>query len=194
VTEALPTQAIPRRRSSLRPTWVDMVRSLVLIAAIVAGLVLLVPRPQRVEQPPVDVASAATAATRILGFEVSVPRDVPATWVPTSAGVLDSSEGVRAWAISYRTPSGYAGLRQAANPNPGWEAVMVAEGEPGSSLVISGTDWLHRDRPEKGTTNLVHRAPGLTTITSSLGSVDDAARLAAALDTAAIDASAAVSE
>lgn len=166
-----------------------MVRSLAVIAAIVAGLVLLVPRPQQVQQPPVDVASAASAATRILGFEVSVPRGVPDTWQPTSAGVLDGSAGVRAWAISYRTPSGYAGLRQAADPNPGWEAVMVAEGEPGSTEVIAGVAWLHRDRPDKGTTNLVRRAPGLTTITSSLGSVDDAARLAAA-----VDADAAVSE
>jgi hypothetical protein len=185
VTEALPTQVVPRRRSSLRATWVDMVRSLVVIVAIVAGLVLLVPRPQRVEQPPADVASAASAAATTLGFRVSVPRGLPETWVPTSAGVLDGSEGVRAWAITYRTPSGYAGLRQAAEPNPGWEAVMVADGEAGSSVVIAGESWLHRDRPDKGTTNLVHRSPGLTTITSSLGSVDDAARLAGAIDAGA---------
>jgi hypothetical protein len=179
VTDTIQAPAAPSRRSSLRTTWFDMVRSLVVVVAIVVGLVLLVPRPQGVEQPAVDVTSAATAATRTLGFEVAVPRGLPPTWVPTSAGVQDGVDGVRAWAITYRTPSGYAGLRQASTPSDRWESVAVIHGRPGDTETVGGVFWLHRDRPDRGTTNLVRRLDGMTWVTSSLGSATDAAVLAA---------------
>ena len=181
VTETLQSPAAPPRRSSLRTTWYDMVRSLVVVVAIVTGLVLLVPRPQGVEQPAVDVASAASAATRSLGFEVAVPRALPATWVPTSAGIQAGEDGVRAWAVSYRTPSGYAGLRQASTPSDRWESVAVIHGTPGDTVTLGGVYWLHRDRPDRGTTSLVRRVDGMTFVTSSLGSAEDAAVLATAV-------------
>lgn len=181
VPEASPDPAAARRRTALRATWLDMVRTLVVIVAIVVALVLLVPRPQGVEQPAVDVASAASAATRSLGFDVAVPQGLPASWRPTSAEVLTGEDGVRAWAVSYRTPSGYAGLRQARGATPKWESVVAVHGEPGATETVGGLPWQHRDRADRGTTTLVHRAGGMTVITTSLGSKDDARVLAAAV-------------
>jgi hypothetical protein len=181
VPEASPEPGPTRRRSPLRATWFDMVRSLVVIVAIVVGLVLLVPRPHEVAQPAVDVTSAASAATRSLGFEVAVPRGLPATWKPTTAEVQTGADGVRAWAISYRTPAGYAGLRQARNATPKWESTVAVHGEPGATQTVGGLDWQHRDRADRGTTTLVHRADGMTVVTTSLGSRDDASVLAEAV-------------
>lgn len=178
--EAAERARADRRRRALRATWGDMVRSLIVIVAVVAGLILLVPRPDRVRQAPVDLGSAAAAATRALGYDVSVPEGLPETWIPVDATVSTGSDGTRMWAVSYETPTGYAGLRESAEPTEAWESVQVLDGDEGARQTIGGVTWTHRDRPDRGTTGLVRREGGITTIVLGLGSAEAALTLAAA--------------
>ncbi|MGN6219060.1 MAG: hypothetical protein ACTHNQ_06120, partial [Microbacterium sp.] len=51
----------PARRG-VRGTWVDLVRTMLVVLAFVALIVLLVPRPGELPRPAVDAPAAATAA------------------------------------------------------------------------------------------------------------------------------------
>jgi hypothetical protein len=171
-----------RRRRGLRQSATDMMRSMAVIVAVVLGLVLLVPRPNEIVQPAIDVASAAAAATRRLGFPVAVPAGLPASWTPTNARVQDGTDGVLSWRVGYVTDQQQpAGIIQARNPTREWEDTQVIDGAERGSAVIDGRTWVLRSRPDRGITNYVFRQPDLTTIVTGRAGAAELTQLARSL-------------
>jgi hypothetical protein len=160
----------------------DMVRSMLVVLAVVAGLVLLVPRPERVSQPSVDVASAAAGAAAEAGFALSVPQGLPAGWQATSARLQRGTDGVATWHVGYVTPSGqFAGFEQAGDPTPAWEDTQVTDGRPAGTVRVAGQDWIVRSRTDRGITSWVLRGPDRTTIVTGTAGPADLSRLAGSL-------------
>ncbi|MFN8076659.1 MAG: DUF4245 family protein [Kineosporiaceae bacterium] len=153
-----------RRRGTLR----DLRGSLAAIVALVVGLVLLVPRPQSVTQPPVDVAAAAARAGAALGFAVSAPQGLPQGWRATQAEVREGQgKGITTWRATFLTPTqGWASVVQASEYSPGWENREVSYGRATGTVDIDGVSWTRRDLAERSRLTLVHRAAGepVTTI------------------------------
>jgi hypothetical protein len=160
-----PQVAAAPRRGILGKTARDMVYSLLVIVALVVGLVLLVPRPNAVVRPAVDVASAASAAGQELSFTPSVPRGLPSGWSSTNARVERDSAQVMTWRVGYTTPSGrFAGFLQAAAPPLRWENAQAADGAVTGSTVIDGRTWITRRREDRGISTLVLRGTRVTTV------------------------------
>ncbi len=170
-----------RRRRSLRTTVRDMVLSMLVIVGIVVVWNFLVPRPERVLQPTVDVANAASGAVERLGFAPAVPQGLPEGWRPTQAQVLVDARGVRTWSLRYDTPDGgYAGLKQAEGADDRWEQVQTAQGEESGTRDVEGRTWVVRDGSRAR--SLVLRGAGVTTVVTTSGTDTDPAALARVLD------------
>jgi hypothetical protein len=151
----------------------DMLRSMLVIIAIVGLLLLIVPRPNRIPQRTLDVPAAAAAAAADLGFTPSVPKGLPEGWTAVAADVQRATGDTPTWHVSYLTPTGhYAGIQEAADPSPAWEARQVTDGADQGIHQVAGKDWIVRSRMDRGITSWVLRTPGRTTIVT--GTADQA--------------------
>lgn len=176
-----------RRRSALRQSVTDMLRTMAVILAIVAVIVLLVPRPTSVPQVRVDVAQAASEARSTMGFAPSVPV-LPAGWTPTQAEVRSGADGVVTWHVGFQTAGGrYAALEQAARSTYNWENILTSGGEKVGTVEVSGLDWEHVVRADRAVDALIHRgANRVTLVTSKEGGLAEATALAASLPVATL--------
>jgi hypothetical protein len=160
-----------------------MVRTLVVILAIVTVIVLLVPRPNALPQAGVDPQQAARGAGSQLGFVPDVPRGLPEGWVVQAAQVRRSQDGIVTWHLGYITPEGrYAGVEQAGRSTRAWEEILDGGGQVVGSQEIAGRTWEQRYREPLSLTTLIDRRPGhVTVVTSKGGGLGDARTLASAL-------------
>jgi hypothetical protein len=162
-----------------------MVRSLLVILAIVAGIVLLVPRPTAVQRPAADPASVARQAQAGLGFAPAVPDGLPATWVARNARVRTSVADIPTWHVQYQTPAGYVSLEQATRSTSEWEDTLGAGGADQAPEEIEGRRWVRRLGADRDVTTLVFRREGrVTLVTSNQGGLADATTLVRGLDAA----------
>ncbi len=164
----------------------NMLRSLLVILALVAGLIMLVPRVTEVRQPPVDAFGVAAAAVRDSGTPYWAPVGLPEGWVSTVARYGPWTDSVRTWQAGWTTPTGgFVGLKQATAPTDSWLSVATSKGvEPkapaASTAELGGRSWQVLV-DERGQTHLVNRDGGLTTVVSSLRGMPDASVFVPAL-------------
>jgi len=163
-------------------TVADMIRSLVVVGGIVLILVLIVPRPSAVNQPPVDVAGIAQGAQPGAGFPLSVPQGLPDEWRATSARLLDGTDHVSTWHAGYQTADAqYAAVEQAKSATPTWLRANTQVGDPVGVMTVAGQQWtqyLHENRLQR-TLLFVHG--DVTTLVTGTASWADLATLAASL-------------
>lgn len=164
----------------------NMMRSLLVILVLVAGLIMLVPRVSEVRQPPVDALGVAAAAVKQSGTPLWAPTGLPEGWVSTVARFGPSTDSVRTWQAGWTTPGGgFVGLKQAVSPTDAWIAAVTANGvapkaPAESSTRLGGRTWQVLV-DERGQTHLVNRDGGLTTVVSSMRGMPDAAVFVPAL-------------
>ena len=173
--------APPRRRSALMAGASDMVRSLLVIMALVVGLVLLVPRPTSVPRAAVDLPAAASGVADQLGFAPAV--GVPAGWTVTSTRIRTDTGDLPSWSVNYLTDKGrYVGLEQAGGWDPRWLASVSQGGAAQGSTTIDGRQWSVYVKADKHLTSILFRgATRSTLVLAQLGGLDDARALAATL-------------
>jgi hypothetical protein len=159
-----------------------MVLSLLAVVGLVMLLWFLVPRPNAIVQPAVDVASAAKVAAADVEFTPIVPRGLPDGWSPTSARVQRQSGQVMTWRVGYTTPSGnFAGYQQAVRPPGNWFKSQSADGTITGVTQVAGRSWTRWDRPDRDITMLVFAGPTVTTIVTGKAPDAELTALAAAL-------------
>ena len=164
-----------------------MIRTLVVILAVVAVVYFLVPRPNRIVQPAADVGAAVAAATQQLGFSPLIPQGLPADWVPTEAAVRNGADGIKELHIGYRVgrdvdDNAYAGVEQATRLTPRWLQINDAGGRKVGDVTIDGNSWQHLYKPERAYTSLLLQRPGqVILVTSKNGGLAQAEVLARAL-------------
>jgi len=171
------------RGRGLKKSVADMLRSLAVIAGIVAVLVLVVPRPNSVPLVAVDVVATAEGAAKTLGWQPAIPQNLPAGWKATNAYVNNSGEGILTWHIGYLTADGhYASLEQAAKVTARWEEILTSGGTSRQPQTIDGTIWEQKYKDVRDVYALIHRGPGRTTmVTSKAGGLQNAEILARSL-------------
>lgn len=171
-------RAVERRHA----TWVHMVTSLLVVLAIVAALMLLVPRTNSITQPPVDVSAGARAAAGKIEFTPSVPSGLPAGWRATSVRTTRSTANVMTWHAGYMTSDDqYAAVEQGQDVPAEWVRSQTNRGREEGTVAVDGDAWRRFVRLDKVQHSLVHERDGVTTIVTGTASFDDLALLAASL-------------
>ena len=179
-----PQQQPPAR--SGRGTWVDMVRTMLVVLAFVVLIVLLVPRPGQLPRPQVDVGTAVAGVESQLGFRPIVPAGLPSGWTPNAAAVRDAG-GVKAFHIGYITDKGqYAGVDQATSITTEWLNANDAGGTAVGEVKIDGVTWQQLYQQDQEYTSLLLRRSGqVVLVTTRQGGLETASVLVRALRLAA---------
>jgi hypothetical protein len=179
-TATLPPSSRGRARGSR--TVGDMIRSLLVVGGIVVLLVLIVPRPSAVSQPPIDVAGTAQGAQGDAHFTLSVPRGLPPDWKATSAQLLSSTDSVQTWHVGYETSSAqYAALEQAKDVTTNWVRTNSGGGTAVGQQLVAGTTWtqlIHQNRLQR---TLLLTNGDLTTMVTGTASWQELGKLAASI-------------
>ena len=170
---------VARRR---RGTWVDMLRTMLVVLAFVVLIVLLVPRPGQLPRPKVDVPAAVTGAESQIGFRPVVPAGLPAGWAPTAVETRNGA-GVPVFHIGYLTADGlYAGVDEAASITPEWLDANAAGGKPAGDVTIDGVTWQRLYSEDQQYTSLLLRRPRqVILVTTKQGGIETASVLARSL-------------
>jgi hypothetical protein len=162
----------------------NMLRSLLVIAAIMALFVVVFPRVQPVP-PDVDVVETARQVQGATGEAVSVPEGLPEGWVPTRAQYLRSTDGLMTWQAAFETPAGeYAAVQETVGATDAWVTQQVNRSPRVGDLESDGTSWEQYDRRGRVQRSLVLRggesAP--TTVVTGTASWDELVTLVSSLE------------
>lgn len=169
----------------MKKSFADMVRSLGLMAVIVAAVLFLGARylimPGSAARPAaVDYSSALQDFPRVAGAPVLRPTSLPSDWRANAARLL-SPAGATQLHIGWAVPgSRYAGLDEATGPS---EALVTSVlGTPG--LAVHGTTTIGGAQWQQRTSSLGERAYtrqfGKVTVVVTGNATDDQLRLLAA--------------
>jgi Protein of unknown function (DUF4245) len=163
----------------------NMLRSLLVIGALVALLVAIVPRVNTVTQPPVDVESSAVEVARTSGWPIERPEGLPEGWKATSVRYVRSTDGLMTWHAGYQSPSGnYVALEQTRDATREWLSAQTNRAPRTGELRAGGRTWGQYVRTGKVQNSLVEQpdgSGGLTTIITGTGTFAELAAFAEAL-------------
>ncbi len=136
-TAARKAEASQRYRSS--QTFRHLVAALLVTLAVVAVVVLGVPRGTVTQGEAVDVAAEAEKLSEVYERPVLAPA-VPEDWRVNSARI--EGDDVSAWTIVY-VPDDTSFLRvaQAFEPDAAWVSRTLAGATPGGTVTVDGIVW-----------------------------------------------------
>lgn len=137
-----------------RQTINNLVYSLIATVALVAVIVLIVPRGNLVTTPAVDYK---TIAAQGQGSEPDrlVTPNLPDSWRSNSAELRTATpDGVDAWYIGLLTPSKeYIGILQGFDANASWLSQQVEHSVASTTKSICGVTWDVYDNRNSGEEN-----------------------------------------
>lgn len=147
--EAAARKADDAVRRRQRQTVRNLVGSLLASLAVVAVIVLLVPRSDRPIERNIDVPTVAAQAQVGIEQQLAVP-ELPEGWRSNAAELRDNrADGITAWYAGYLTPSDeYAGMYQGLGANPTWTADLLANTIATGVTTIDGVGWTVYDNRE----------------------------------------------
>lgn len=155
-------------------TGANMARSLLVVLALVAGLIALVPRVDSVRQPPIDAASVVSYAVKDSGTPFSFPMGLPSGWTATTARYATSTDSLPTWQAGWTTPAGqFVGLRQALNATPAWISTGITGGKVTGSVELAGRTWEIRTDERNQLYAVSVSSDKLTTVVSATGGMAD---------------------
>lgn len=158
-------QPTGHRNRPMRQTVGDMIRSMVVVLAVVGAILLVTWRPAPDPVRVVDITPALVAASSNAEFTVEIAalpdlRPTSARWEPTAA-----SGAIPVWHVGYVTPTEeYLQVSQSAASDTAFIAEQTAQGDPGEWVVIDGAEWQVYTAPER--VSVVRIEGGVTTIVS----------------------------
>jgi hypothetical protein len=177
----------PSPRSSYAAgTVANMGRSLLVVAALVALLIAIVPRVNTISQPPVNVAAAAVEVAKETGWPISAPVGLPEGWKATSVRHVRSTDGLMTWHAGYTSPSGnYVAIEQTKDATRGWVEAQTNRARQTGEVEAAGTTWLRYERTPKVQRSLLTAEPsadGLTTLITGTGTFEELTAFAETLE------------
>lgn len=139
------SQPPPRRRRG-GGNWRSLVLSMVVVLAVVALWLSLMPRPARIDRPAVDVTAAAQYVQGETSMRLFLPT-VPEPWRPTSVRQTNE-EGLPGWHAGWTRgdkDTGYLGVEQASardeKTDAAWVARQTQHGDEGDPVDLGGRQW-----------------------------------------------------
>jgi hypothetical protein len=177
-----PGPAAKRRGGRNSRSVADMIRSLVVVGGVVLVLVLIVPRPSAVSQPPVDVPGTAQGAQPDAHFTLEVPQGLPDSWKATSVQLLDSTDGIQTWHVGYETADAqYAAVQQAKGATTHWVSANSDGGTAVGTQVVDGVTWVQFLHSNRLARSLVLAQGDVTTMVTGTASWAELGQLAGSL-------------
>lgn len=160
----------------------NMVRSLVVIGALMALIWFMTPRVNTLGGPVVDVHGTAVSVAQDSGWPISEAVDLPEDWKTTSARYVKGTEGLMTWHAGYQAPSGnYVAVEQTRDATRGWVEAQTNRARRIGELEAAGRTWVKYERGAKVQNSLVdlRTGPGeLTTLLTGTGTFDELAFVA----------------
>jgi hypothetical protein len=159
-----------------------MGRSLLVILALVALLVAIVPRGEGTTAPPVDAGSVVSQAVKESHQPFEIPEGLGEGWHATSARYAVSTDSRPTWQAVWSTPSGASiALKQTTAPTSSWLDVAANHGDSDGTVELAGRTW-ERRVDARGQTSVVWVSPqGLATVVSTTGGMDEVGQFVEAL-------------
>ena len=166
VPETVSTTDAPRPSRYSMGSLPNMLRSLLFIGLLVAALVALVPRIDKVDRPAVDALGKARATMTQTGVPLELPQGLGEGWVPTVATYAPGTEKVPTFTTVWETPAGGdIALKEGTDVTAGWVARSVNDGARDGSVSV-GARTFERYVSRSGTqVSYVERAAGSDTTT-----------------------------
>lgn len=183
--QAAGVQPTGRPNARMRQTIGDMVRSMAVVLAVVAVIVLFTLRPHPDPVKVVPTAPVVAVAAAAGAFPVSEPTNLPDGWRATSARwePTQASGDAPVLHLGYVTPSEqYAQVTQSTASSDRYLAEQTDKALATGSKDIAGTVWQTYER--KARRSLVHSSGGVQTIVSGSAPWEELAILAASLQPA----------
>ncbi len=180
----------PRLNPHAHGNWRSLVLSMAAVAAVVAVLYSVVPRPDAVSQPPVDVTPVARAVHDETGATVWVPQlgEPGQPWKATS--VRHQTAPTLTWYAGYQRTdddSVFVAVQQAGAETPAdtrtaWVEEAVAHGKPDGTTTVDGRSWArYTTNGDPARRGLVGEVGGMTTVVSGLADYETLEHVAASL-------------
>ena len=160
----------------------NMLRSLLVIGALLALVYFMVPRVNSIGGPPVDVHASAVEVARDSGWPISEAVDLPEGWTTTSARYVRGTDGLMTWHAGYQAPSGnYVAVEQTKDATQEWVSAQTNRARKIGELEAGGVTWTKFERGAKVQNSLLDRRTGsgeLTTLLTGTGSFEELALVA----------------
>jgi len=171
---------------SAKDTMFDMVRSLGLIAVILAVTLLFVPgllhpsKSQRVQ--PVDYSDVVIGFKQVTGQLAYAPTNLPTTWKATSRSLTHKGSYAHMHVGFVAPDNNYAGLDEATgDPTTFVQSILGHRGlTQTATTTINGSTWSERTS-QRGETSLVRTTKGLTVVITGSTNPANQQALAASL-------------
>ncbi|HEY5224688.1 MAG TPA: DUF4245 domain-containing protein [Microbacteriaceae bacterium] len=124
-----------------RQTVNNLVYSLLATLAIVAVIILMVPRATTLTQTNVDFASIAATGQGSEPDPLAVPK-LSKAWTSNSAELRTGGNGVDSWYVGLITPSRqYIGFTQGFKANDTWLSQLLEDTSGTGAATIDGVTW-----------------------------------------------------
>lgn len=123
-----------------------MLRSMLVIAAIMALFIIMFPRIQP-DHSGVDVTETAQQIRESTGIEITAPGELPDGWVGTNAQYRRSADGLMTWHAVFETPAGdHVALNETVDATDAWVAQQVNRTERTGQVDLAGVTWQQYER------------------------------------------------
>lgn len=179
-----PEGPAPRRRGM--GTARNMVISMLCVLAFVLVWLALVPRPNAITQPPVDVDSVAQQVHRETGWDVLEPKGLPPEWRATSVRFVRGADDLQTWHAGYQSPTGdYVSVDQTRGASAKWLRFETGYATRVGSLNAAGAVWQKWSKEQTVRRSLVlpgASAKDLSTVVSGTASFAELAHFVEALE------------
>lgn len=140
------SDAAAKRRA--RQTVRNLLLSLLVSFAMVAIIVIAVPRDESNRIPKVDYAKIAAQVEDSTDYDVIAPVLPEGWWVSNASWSANTTGGVATWTVSFVGPKNqYVGMTQAWNINSTWLFTQLGDGAAPNVQQI-GSDWWQYTVPE----------------------------------------------
>jgi hypothetical protein len=154
----------------------NLIAALLVTLAVVAVIILAVPRGAPPEAAPIDVAAVAQGVENAEGRTVLVP-EVPDEWIVNRASV--EGDSVSAWTIVYvpDESAGFLNIAQGFDADPAWVTRVLSGASVDDTVTIAGVEWDRYRIPDPSRAGNISAALSTTAgddIVLVYGSTDDA--------------------
>jgi hypothetical protein len=190
--ETAARKAESSRKYRQRKTVQNLIAALGVSVALMAVMILVVPRDDQEQLPDVDYTQAAAEAQPQFGVELVVP-DLGDNWQSNGTELRTGNDDVTEWYIGLLKIENdradeFVGIRQAVNANDTWTYSKVGNRTPTGTANVGGITWdeydyTDLDREDAGNNRyvLVATRAGSTYIVFGSGSIESVQEVASSI-------------